>query len=80
MQNMQEFIPFAKEMLSQKPSRGLLKVYLVGSVFAVCGNVVFRWRRAGGHVSNWSSGVKLKELICNSGSEGCQSITGCVSN
>ncbi|XP_029907630.1 G0/G1 switch protein 2-like [Myripristis murdjan] len=40
MQNMQEFIPFAKEMLSQKPSRGLLKVYLVGSVFAVLGTVI----------------------------------------
>uniref|UniRef100_A0A673A5Y8 Uncharacterized protein n=1 Tax=Sphaeramia orbicularis TaxID=375764 RepID=A0A673A5Y8_9TELE len=35
METMQELIPFAKEMLSQKPARGLLKVYLVGSVFAV---------------------------------------------
>ncbi|KAM8756572.1 G0/G1 switch protein 2-like [Acanthopagrus schlegelii] len=40
MENMQEFIPFAKEMLSQRPSRGLLKVYLVGSVFAVLGTVI----------------------------------------
>lgn len=40
MENMQELIPFAKEMLSQKPSRGLLKVYLVGSVFAVLGTVI----------------------------------------
>ncbi|KAK2914590.1 G0/G1 switch protein 2-like [Channa argus] len=40
MDNMQELIPFAKEMLSQKPSRGLLKVYLVGSVFAVLGTVI----------------------------------------
>ncbi|XP_078103693.1 G0/G1 switch protein 2-like [Sander vitreus] len=37
---MQELIPFAKELLSQKPSRGLLKVYLVGSVFAVLGTVI----------------------------------------
>ncbi|XP_032370524.1 G0/G1 switch protein 2 [Etheostoma spectabile] len=40
MENMQELIPFAKELLSQKPSRGLLKVYLVGSVFAVLGTVI----------------------------------------
>lgn len=40
MESMQELIPFAKEMLSQKPSRGLLKVYLVGSVFAVLGTVI----------------------------------------
>lgn len=40
METMQELIPFAKEMLSQKPSRGLLKVYLVGSVFAVLGTVI----------------------------------------
>lgn len=40
MGSLQEFIPFAKEMLSQKPNRGLLKVYLVGSVFAVLGTVI----------------------------------------
>ncbi|XP_029989516.1 G0/G1 switch protein 2 [Sphaeramia orbicularis] len=40
METMQELIPFAKEMLSQKPARGLLKVYLVGSVFAVLGTVI----------------------------------------
>ncbi|XP_029008033.1 G0/G1 switch protein 2 [Betta splendens] len=40
MENIQELLPFAKEMLSQKPSRGLLKVYLVGSVFAVLGTVI----------------------------------------
>ncbi|XP_022601012.1 G0/G1 switch protein 2 [Seriola dumerili] len=40
MENMQELIPFAKEMLSQKPRRGLLKVYLVGSVFAVLGTII----------------------------------------
>lgn len=40
MENMEEAILFAKEMLSQKPSRGLLKVYLVGSVFAVLGTVI----------------------------------------
>ena len=40
MESIQELIPFAKEMLSQKPSRGLLKVYLVGSVFAVLGTVI----------------------------------------
>ncbi|KAM7423411.1 hypothetical protein PAMA_011120 [Pampus argenteus] len=40
MESIQEFIPFAKEMLSQKPSRGMLKVYLVGSLFAVLGTVI----------------------------------------
>lgn len=40
VRNMDELIPFAKELLSQKPSRGLLKVYLVGSVFAVLGTVI----------------------------------------
>ncbi|XP_040014663.1 G0/G1 switch protein 2-like [Xiphias gladius] len=40
MENMQELIPFAKEMLSQKPSWGLLKVYMVGSMFAVLGTVI----------------------------------------
>ncbi|CAN9512144.1 unnamed protein product [Ophioblennius macclurei] len=40
MERLQELIPFAKEMLSQKPNRGLLKVYMVGSVFAVMGTVI----------------------------------------
>lgn len=40
MGTMEELIPFAKEMLSQRPSRGLLKVYLVGSVFALLGTVI----------------------------------------
>lgn len=37
---MDELIPFVKELLSQRPSRGLLKVYVVGSVFAVLGTVI----------------------------------------
>ncbi|XP_038124994.1 G0/G1 switch protein 2 [Cyprinodon tularosa] len=40
METMQELIPFAKEMLSQKPSRKLLKLYLLGSVFAVLGTAI----------------------------------------
>lgn len=40
MESMHEIIPFAKEMLNQKPSRGMLKVYLIGSVFAVLGTVI----------------------------------------
>uniref|UniRef100_A0A3Q3B7H3 Uncharacterized protein n=1 Tax=Kryptolebias marmoratus TaxID=37003 RepID=A0A3Q3B7H3_KRYMA len=35
MESMQELIPFAKELLSQKPTRNLLKVYMLGSVFAL---------------------------------------------
>lgn len=40
MGNMEEVISFTKEMLRQKPSRGLLKVYVVGSVFALLGTVI----------------------------------------
>nr|XP_043880375.1 G0/G1 switch protein 2 [Solea senegalensis] len=40
METMQEFIPFAKEMLSQKPRRGLLKIYLLGTAFAVLGSII----------------------------------------
>ncbi|KAK5871862.1 hypothetical protein PBY51_012603 [Eleginops maclovinus] len=39
MGSMRELIPFAREILAQRPSRGLLKVYLLGSVFAVLGTV-----------------------------------------
>ncbi|XP_004068958.1 G0/G1 switch protein 2 [Oryzias latipes] len=40
MDSMQELIPFAKEMLRQKPGRGLLKIYLLGSVLAVLGTAI----------------------------------------
>ncbi|XP_017279226.1 G0/G1 switch protein 2 [Kryptolebias marmoratus] len=40
MESMQELIPFAKELLSQKPTRNLLKVYMLGSVFAVLGTAI----------------------------------------
>ncbi|XP_015197911.1 G0/G1 switch protein 2 [Lepisosteus oculatus] len=40
METMQELIPFAKEMLSQKPSRKMVRVYLVGSVLAFFGVVI----------------------------------------
>ncbi|XP_075996350.1 G0/G1 switch protein 2 [Genypterus blacodes] len=40
MDSMQDFIPFARELLSQRPSRGLLKVYLLGSVLAALGTLV----------------------------------------
>ncbi|XP_029631870.1 G0/G1 switch protein 2 [Salmo trutta] len=40
MDTMHEIIPFAKEMLAQKPSRRMLKVYLVGSVIAFLGTVL----------------------------------------
>lgn len=34
---MQEIIPFAKEMLGARPSKGAMKVYLVGGTFAILG-------------------------------------------
>nr|XP_023649373.1 G0/G1 switch protein 2-like [Paramormyrops kingsleyae] len=40
METVHEFVPFAKEILSQKPSRGMAKVYLVGSVLAFFGVAV----------------------------------------
>ncbi|XP_021466103.2 G0/G1 switch protein 2 [Oncorhynchus mykiss] len=40
METMHEIIPFAKEMLAQKPSRRMLKVYLVGTVVAFLGMVL----------------------------------------
>lgn len=40
MDSVKELIPFAKEMLSQKPNRRMVKMYLVGSVFAVLGTVI----------------------------------------
>lgn len=37
---MREIIPFAKEIMSQKPSRGMVKVYAVGTVLAFFGLVI----------------------------------------
>ncbi|XP_041954868.1 G0/G1 switch protein 2 [Alosa pseudoharengus] len=39
MQSMQEVLPFARELMAQGGSRGLLKIYLLGSGMAVCGLV-----------------------------------------
>ncbi|XP_030589752.1 G0/G1 switch protein 2 [Archocentrus centrarchus] len=39
MENIGEIIPFAKEMLTQRPSRSLLKIYLLGSTLAILGMV-----------------------------------------
>ncbi|XP_029429950.1 G0/G1 switch protein 2 [Rhinatrema bivittatum] len=40
METMHELIPFAKEMLSQKPNRKMVKMYLLGSVLAFFGVVI----------------------------------------
>ncbi|KAM7032461.1 PREDICTED: G0/G1 switch protein 2 [Sturnus vulgaris] len=40
METMQELIPFAKEMLSQKPNRKMVKLYMLGSVLAFFGVVI----------------------------------------
>ncbi|XP_061583961.1 G0/G1 switch protein 2-like [Cololabis saira] len=40
MENIQEFTLFAREMLSQKPNKSLVKVYLLGSVLTVLGTAV----------------------------------------
>uniref|UniRef100_A0AAY4C8T7 Uncharacterized protein n=1 Tax=Denticeps clupeoides TaxID=299321 RepID=A0AAY4C8T7_9TELE len=40
METVQELVPFAREMWSQKPGRGMLRVYLVGSALASRGNSV----------------------------------------
>ncbi|XP_056416664.1 G0/G1 switch protein 2 [Hyla sarda] len=40
METMHELIPFAKEMLSQKPNKKMVKMYLLGSVLAFFGVVI----------------------------------------
>uniref|UniRef100_A0A8C5SNM3 G0/G1 switch 2 n=1 Tax=Laticauda laticaudata TaxID=8630 RepID=A0A8C5SNM3_LATLA len=40
METMQELIPFAKEMLSQKPNGKMVKLYMLGSVLAFFGVVI----------------------------------------
>ncbi|NXY59412.1 G0S2 protein, partial [Callaeas wilsoni] len=40
METMHELIPFAKEMLSQKPNRKMVKLYVLGSVLAFFGVVI----------------------------------------
>ncbi|NWI48267.1 G0S2 protein, partial [Picathartes gymnocephalus] len=40
METMHELIPFAKEMLSQKPNRKMVKLYMLGSVLAFFGLVI----------------------------------------
>ncbi|KAE8292755.1 G0/G1 switch protein 2 G0S2-like protein [Larimichthys crocea] len=39
METIGEIIPFAKEMLNQRPSRGMLKIYMLGSTLAMLGLV-----------------------------------------
>ncbi|XP_006273685.1 G0/G1 switch protein 2 [Alligator mississippiensis] len=40
METMQELIPFAREMLSQKPSRKMVRLYVLGSMLAFFGAVI----------------------------------------
>nr|XP_006118818.1 G0/G1 switch protein 2 [Pelodiscus sinensis] len=40
METMQELIPFAKEMLRQKPTSKMVKIYMLGSVLAFFGVVI----------------------------------------
>lgn len=40
MEVMHELIPFAREMMSQKPNRKMVKMYLLGSVLAFLGVVI----------------------------------------
>ncbi|KAF3697311.1 G0/G1 switch protein 2 G0S2-like protein [Channa argus] len=37
METIGEIIPFAKEMLNQRPNRNMLKMYMLGSTLAVLG-------------------------------------------
>ncbi|XP_032377121.1 G0/G1 switch protein 2 [Etheostoma spectabile] len=39
METIGEIIPFAKEMLNQRPGRGMLKIYMIGSTLAMLGVV-----------------------------------------
>ncbi|KAM9255460.1 G0/G1 switch protein 2 [Cariama cristata] len=40
METVHEVIPFAKEMLSQKPNRKMVKLYVLGSVLAFFGVLI----------------------------------------
>ncbi|KFQ14477.1 G0/G1 switch protein 2, partial [Leptosomus discolor] len=40
METMHELIPFAKEMLSQKPNRKMVKLYMLGSMLAFFGVII----------------------------------------
>ncbi|NWR63929.1 G0S2 protein, partial [Bucorvus abyssinicus] len=40
METMHELIPFARELLSQKPNRKMVKLYMLGSVLAFFGVVI----------------------------------------
>ncbi|XP_053560661.1 G0/G1 switch protein 2 [Bombina bombina] len=40
METINELIPFAKEMLSQKPNKKMVKIYVLGSVLAFFGVVI----------------------------------------
>ncbi|KFV61348.1 G0/G1 switch protein 2, partial [Dryobates pubescens] len=40
METMHELIPFAKEMMSQKPNRKMVKMYMLGSALAFLGVVI----------------------------------------
>ncbi|XP_074833683.1 G0/G1 switch protein 2 [Carettochelys insculpta] len=40
METMQELVPFVKEMLSQKPSGKMVKIYMLGSLLAFFGVVI----------------------------------------
>ncbi|EPQ02883.1 Putative lymphocyte G0/G1 switch protein 2 [Myotis brandtii] len=40
METVQELIPLVKEMIAQKPSRRLVKVYVLGGVLALFGVVL----------------------------------------
>nr|ACI67827.1 lymphocyte G0/G1 switch protein 2 [Salmo salar] len=52
METMNEIIPFAKEILSQRPSRGMMKVYLLGSTLACLEWSVGWWKRSACHFVN----------------------------
>ncbi|XP_014328821.1 G0/G1 switch protein 2-like [Xiphophorus maculatus] len=39
MESISDIIPFAKDLLSQKPTRSMLKIYMLGSTLAVLGMV-----------------------------------------
>ncbi|XP_022618975.1 G0/G1 switch protein 2-like [Seriola dumerili] len=39
METIGEIIPFAKEMLNQRPNRGMVKIYMLGSTLAMLGMI-----------------------------------------
>nr|XP_033774535.1 G0/G1 switch protein 2 [Geotrypetes seraphini] len=61
METIHELIPFAREMLSQKPNRKMVKMYVVGSVLAFFGVVIGLVETVCSPFASWESTEEEEE-------------------